>query len=255
MSISNPRLENPCKKFIEFKGDTGIFQYYDKDKGENFQLQTPFYFIVLDELSSIRGYNKFLKTGLYSNEIRSIKNDVLNVRSFKGGLQIIGKYSDIKDRCFNEGGKFSKSVYALLITAENEYELVNFQFHGASFSGVGEKSQSGWMNKKFNVEKMGVKVAKTEMGAIGKTKFSAPIFQPIPIQGKHQKFWDIAIEEDKKLQKYLNAYLDKKVEEEIIEVVAEEQTEPEDGMDFTKVKEEAVNSPFNETDVSDDLPF
>ena len=31
MSFSQPKLTNPCSKFIEFKGDTGQFKYYDKE--------------------------------------------------------------------------------------------------------------------------------------------------------------------------------------------------------------------------------
>ncbi len=35
MSISNPKIENPCQKFIEFKGDKGQFFYYDKELEEH----------------------------------------------------------------------------------------------------------------------------------------------------------------------------------------------------------------------------
>ena len=55
MSLSEPKLTNPASKFIEFKGDVGEFHYYDKVMEQRVQLQMPLYFIVLDELSAIKG--------------------------------------------------------------------------------------------------------------------------------------------------------------------------------------------------------
>ena len=49
MSYSNPRQENPAKKFIHWSGSKGEFYYYDKEKQEEIQLQMHIYFIVLDE--------------------------------------------------------------------------------------------------------------------------------------------------------------------------------------------------------------
>ena len=73
MSISNPTVSsNPASKFIEFKGDTGKWRYWDKTKGEdgeNVEVKLPVYFIILDELSTIKGWNKEHKCGIYSNEI------------------------------------------------------------------------------------------------------------------------------------------------------------------------------------------
>jgi hypothetical protein len=53
MSKSNPKIENPCKKFIDYKGDKGQFFFYDKDKEEQIEISIPIYFVVLDELSTI----------------------------------------------------------------------------------------------------------------------------------------------------------------------------------------------------------
>ena len=88
MSFSNPILENPCKKFIDFKSDNKQFVYWDKELGENGEqviIPTPIYFIVLDELTTVTGYYKEGDCGIYSNEIHFLKDEVLKVRTFKKG--------------------------------------------------------------------------------------------------------------------------------------------------------------------------
>jgi hypothetical protein len=119
MSLSSPKLVNPAQKFIEFKGDTGQFQYFDKslgEKGENVVLKQPFFFIVLDELSTISGYSDKLGSGFYSNEVHSLNDEILKVKSFKGGFSTTGKYKDIKDGilatiCWFKDDKWSGANY------------------------------------------------------------------------------------------------------------------------------------------------
>jgi hypothetical protein len=216
MSLSNPKQVNPATKFIEFKGDSGEFFYYDKDTTQKVQMKMPIYFVVLDQLSSIKGYNQQLKVGIYSNEIRYLKDENLTVKSFKGGINITGKYQDIKDAALREGGKYCKSVYAMLITGD-QYELVNFQFHGAAFSGAGENSRSGWVNFKGNTEQIGIVVKETEPGKIGAVNFQAPIFEKGWLLADRPKVLQAATEMDKKLQDYLKSYLSKVIEKNITE--------------------------------------
>jgi uncharacterized protein GlcG (DUF336 family) len=223
MSLSEPKLSNPSTKFIEFKGDTGEFFYYDKATEQRVQLQMPIYFIVLDELSSIKGFNKQLKAGIYSNEVRYLKEEVLNVRTFTGGMKIVGKYQDIKDAALREGGKYCKSVYAALVTKDG-VELVNFQMHGASFSGASDdkKCASGWINKKVNTEKYGIVVKETEQGKVGAVSFQAPVFeQGWLLTDKHDTYMK-AVELDKELQKYLKTYLNNQVEKAEVGILESE---------------------------------
>jgi len=122
MSFSNPTLENPCKKFIDFKSDEKQFVYWDKELGESGErviVHTPIYFIVLDELTTITGYYEEGNCGIYSNEIHRISDEQLKVRTFKkGGPFITGLYDAIKDSVKAIGGKYTKSVYALMINPE-----------------------------------------------------------------------------------------------------------------------------------------
>lgn len=227
MSISNPKAVNPATKFIEFKGDTGEFFYYDKLTEQKVQLKMPVHFVVLDELTSIKGYNQRLGVGIYSNEIRYVKDEILNVRSFKGGIQIVGKYQDIKDATLREGGKYCKSVYAMLVSGKDTYELVNFQFHGASFSGASDTSKSGWIGKKFNTEVYGVTCKETEQGQNGVVKFLAPVFEAGWKLEDKPEVLRAAVEMDKKLQSYLKTYLSQAIEKNANSPEELEPIEPE----------------------------
>lgn len=194
MSLSNPKPQNPCKKFIEFKGDSGIFQYWDKSAEKNVKLEYPVQFIVLDELSTISGYSEDCQSGIYSNEIHNLKTQTLNVKSFKGRISIIGKYADIKGDVVDAGGKFCKSVYAGLINGNN-LELVNFQLKGASFSG--------WVDKVVDVAHKGVRVEKCLEGKKGKVVYQIPVFEEVSVD---RALIDKAIVLDKTLQAYLSSY-------------------------------------------------
>ena len=242
MSISKPRMENPAKKFIGFSGKTGQFTYYDKsgekETWRDVEVKKPIYFIVLDELSTIKGFCKKTKSGIVSNEVHNITTDVLKVRTFKGGLEAVGKYKDISDKIKSWGGKFTKSVYALLLTGKDKTELVNFHFKGSSLNA--------WIDKKFNAEKFGV-IIKDELREErnGDTVYKVPVLNALNIT---PELLDIAVKTDSEiLQPYLKAYTAAQVEEEISQ--PEAFTRPEIDYPDAEAPEEA------EQQFSDDLPF
>ena len=240
MSISNPRVENPAKKFIEFSGDTGVFSWYDKEKAEKVQLQTPMFFVVLDELSTIAGYSDQYASGIYSNEVHRIGDEELRVKSFKGGFVKSGKYADIKDEIKAVGGKFAKSIYALLITGENQYEVVNFKMKGAAFAG--------WLEKKFDTSKCAVKFTQTKTDKKGKTVYHIPIFEAVKLT---DKILNIAVLEDRKLQEFLKSYKSQQLEKvEALEPIKETFT-PEQYVNTTQSREYEPVDP----DLVSDLPF
>jgi hypothetical protein len=245
MSLSNPKLENPCKKFFEFKGDKGIFQYYDKETEKSIELSIPFYFIVLDELSTITGFNDENQSGIYSNEVHNITEEILRVKTFKGGISITGKYAEIKNDIKAIGGKFTKSVYAMLIK-KDENEFVHFKFSGSSFAA--------WLEKKIDTQKFGIKVCEFKTGTKGKVTYLFPFFEKAVIGEQRKNIWSDALEMDKILQKYLTSYKTQQIE--VIEVKQEAKEEQPDNFDFEKlqeVKEQAVKGQGNDTE--DDLPF
>jgi len=231
MSLSNPTTENPVKKFIEFKADLGVFRYWDKQKEENIPLEFPIQFIVLDELATISGYCEKTNSGIYSNEIHNLNFQQLNVKSFKGGVHIVGKYADIKDEVKAYGGKFTKSVYAALLN-EGGLELVNFRLKGAAFSG--------WMDSKFNSQRPGVEITKCEDKKKGTNKYKQPVFDMLEIT---EEYLNEATAMDIKLQEYLTAYESKQIEKPAGD-------DPEDYIKDDKAEDE-LKSGTND----DSLPF
>jgi len=200
MSLSNPTVKNPCTKFITFKGDKGIFEWYDKEKEKKTQLRLPCFFIVLDQLSTITGFHEGSNSGIYANEIHSLAKEELKVKSFKGNVSIVGKYTDIKGSIKEVGGKFTKSIYAMLFMKEENgsysTELVNFQLCGSSFAS--------WMNLKFDANShcVGIEedMLKESKGAI---KYFMPVFKRYAMNKEViAKVLPDAIKQDEELQQF-----------------------------------------------------
>ena len=216
MSKSAPTLENPCKKWIDFKADEGKFYYFDKsigEKGKNIEVPTPIYFSVLDELSLITGFNKRHDSGIISNEVSSVVKEKLRVRTFKGGESVVGFYSDVKDSIIAMGGKFTKSVYALLIKDDSSTEFVNFKFKGAAFSA--------WLDKGFNPMNFIVGVSEFVEEKNGNNTYMVPVFKPFK---SNPEIDAAAIEQDKILQEYLKVYKAQIPEAEVTKAAAVEES-------------------------------
>lgn len=230
MSISQPRLQNPCKKFIEFKGDTGVFRYWDKAAKKNVELPVPIKFIVLDELSTIKGFNEAMGCGIYSNEVHSTQRQPLTVRMFKGSESITGLYADIKPRIMSIGGKYCKSVYAAMINGD-KLELVNFQLMGAA--------SRAWMEKTVDTSTQIVCFESSTDDKKGAVKFKVPVFTGLALS-KEQLAEAVVM--DKALQAFLSAKRanDKDHEEEGVQADSkhENQNEP------TEVEVEAPADKF-----------
>lgn len=197
MSISNPKIPNPAKKFIEFKGDKGIFRWYNKEAEENVNLKLPVRFIVLDQLNTIVGYNESAECGIFSNEVHSLTEEVLSVRLFKGGTLAKGIYENISDKIKANGGRFCKVVYAALGT-DSGLELVAFKFFGAAFAA--------WLEftKGKDLTSCAVQIENefTE-GKKGATKYKIPVFKSL--SATPEKLQQ-AIEMDRDLQEYFKVY-------------------------------------------------
>lgn len=113
MSRSNPHVNdpNPAVRWFEWNGEHGKVRYYDKDADQNVDVPLPFKFLLLDELASVRGWHDASDSGIYSNEVRDTRTDILVVKAFKGGSLAEGIYRDIKDRVNAIGGQFVANCY------------------------------------------------------------------------------------------------------------------------------------------------
>lgn len=208
MSRSQPVLQNPCKKFIEFKSDKGAFFYFDKtlgEHGENVEVKMPIFFVVLDELNSIGGFNDEFQCSIYSNEVHRLGSEILRVRTAKGGRSVTGLYKEIQDSVKAMGGRFTKSVYAMLLVKGEEPELVNFRFKGAAFSA--------WIDKKVNANTNTICVKETTTAKKGSNTYTLPVFSSIPLP---KEVNDQAIAMDAVLQEYLVEYKKKGFENDVI---------------------------------------
>jgi hypothetical protein len=203
MSRSNPTelAPNPATKFFDWNGAEGFFYYFDKnkgDKGEKVKVDLPFRFLVLDVLSTIKGFSDADQKGFYSNEVRSTKDEVLNVRMGKTTVEL-GLYADIKDRLAKLGADYTQSVYAC-IKDGNEFVIVNINMKGAALSAWIEfrNKAKGAINEKAII------VKSTLEGKKGAVKYQMPVFELIDVSPETN---NIAIELDKELQEYLKQYL------------------------------------------------
>ena len=246
MSKSNPKTENPCTKFIDFKGDKGRFFYYDKVKEEQIDIPLPIYFTVLDELSTITGYNEKNDCGIYSNEVHSTGTEVLRVKTFKGGESVIGLYKDIKDSIKVMGGKYTKSVYALLINQDKSTEMVNFKFRGASFSA--------WLEKKINGLNSIIGIIDLVEEKKGITIYKVPVFQAFKLS---KEIDERAMAADEILQDYLKEYKSQLPEKEIAKAEVVEEIQAKDEWQKESAKQKIVDQSKAdfENDNLDDLPF
>lgn len=253
MSISNPNqnLKNPAQFYLDWNGAKGHLYYYDKEAQSNVIVNSPFYFVVMDELNVITGFNKPTKSGIYSNEIRNTKTDPFRVRTFKGGNDFTGMYKEIKDRITALSGKFTKSVYAYA-KINDVFCTVNIKFSGAAFAQWLDFSKKN--NQSF--ASMGVVLKEAVEDSNGSITFLKPVFEIVNVR---EETIAGAVTMDKTLQMYLDSYLKRKPDDfEPTTVDYPEDHIPDDAYtdwnksEAAKAGAEALNS---SNDSVDDLPF
>lgn len=203
MSRSNQTStsSNPSQRFLEWGGEEGILSYWDKDVKESITVKPPFTVMVLDELSTITGYDGKNKCGVYSNEIKDTKTEVLTVKSFKGGEIAKGLYADIKDKIKAMGYKYSKSIY-IAYKDGKDLKIGNMKFSGAALNAWIDFSG----NHKDAIRSKAIKLTGSEQHTTGKVNYFTPVFA---IQDITPETDSQAIELDKQLQAYFKEYFGK----------------------------------------------
>jgi hypothetical protein len=115
MSRSNPTdgARNPATRWFEWAGgsDGGFVRWYDKEKKETVPVDGAFVFLLLDELSTVKGWHEPSESSIYANEVRDTRQDALVVKAFKGGELASGIYTQIRDRIVAVGGHYVASLY------------------------------------------------------------------------------------------------------------------------------------------------
>ena len=139
MSRSNPgdSISNPCSRWFEWHGSKGLLNYWDKEKKERAEVKPPFPFFVLDILSTVKGWHESSESGIFANEVRDTRQDVLVVRAFKGGELASGIYQSIRDRVGNLGGYFVTGGNHIAFRDESgALKIGNVNLNGAAAQGV-----------------------------------------------------------------------------------------------------------------------
>lgn len=231
MSLSNQNeggTKNPAKKFLQWKGGVGEWEYYDKEAGKKISISDKLYVVPLDDLATIVGWHDESQSGIYSNEVKNLREEELNVRAFKGGEIVKGLYSDIKGRL--EGGKFARSVYAALLDSKgNVVELINLSISGGA---LGPWIDAGVDVNSGKIVVLGKNPTEQKKGA---TKYYIPT---VTVKDKRDDILAECVQMDEDLQEYLGRYR---------------------GVVDTSVNSEKEPAPMpamvEEEDDSDDLPF
>lgn len=203
MSRTRPELRSPVRKFVEYKGGDGRFEYYDKEQKKRIRLELPLKFIALDwKRSTVTGYNEKLGVGIYANEVAKL-SQTLRVRYFKGDILAEGPWEKIKGTVDSKGGKFCKVIYGALKvepTEENPdgFEYVAFKLDGAAL-GPWFDFQNETNLLHYGVEILDEFVDKSK----GSVKYKEPVFRAVKLSEKHG---EIADRMDTVLQEYFDRY-------------------------------------------------
>jgi hypothetical protein len=206
MSFSKPREvnRNPAKRFLQWKGgdDQGFFQYYDKEKQENIQVDLKEFIVLDNDLFSITGYDEPNKASIISNEVRTI-NDILVVKRWKdkkSTVELQGPYSQLKDTVKGSRVyKYTRSCYILNLETD---EIWHIGLHGFGAYTLSNPEGSGnYMNNVVEIKE----IKSDKKGAV---KFKYPVFKfGREINGEEAALAHKVDEEI--LQPYLEKYLSK----------------------------------------------
>ena len=167
-------------------------------------------FLTLMEFHTIKGWNDKNQSGVYSNEVKSIGNDELNVRLFKGNQSVKGIYKEIKETIVAMGGHYTKSIYVML----EDGTIANINIKGSGVQSWGDFTQK----TRSRLSDEWIEVANAIELKKGKVEYSIPEFKfATSLNDSQSKMADEAYNI---LKSYIDGYLSKQVEvndEEIVD--------------------------------------
>lgn len=213
MSRSNPTegIRSPSTRWFEWAGgdEGGFVRWYNKDTKEQVKVPGAFTFLLLDELSTIKGWHESSESSIYANEVKDLRQDALVVKAFKGGELASGLYADIKDRIVAKGGHYHASIYVAYKEGE-ELKIGNLGLKGAAVSAwmdfkkaaATKKDANGKSVKAYFID--AVTIAGFEEAKKGATTYRMPKFALKETSGATN---DQAVSLDAELQAFLSEYL------------------------------------------------
>lgn len=187
--LDDDRPQNPAQHFINAKN--GALSYYDKESQENVEVPTPFEFVVLDQLATVKGWSNEHDTGVWSNEVKRVGEQPFNVRT-KNGLVASGLWKDIKDEVKADGANFHAVIY-LAAKGREGLETQALLLKGAALNAWVE------FTKKNNLKTNKVVLSDWSDAKKGSVNYKVPVFSAVPLE-------DGELEEAKERAKELKAY-------------------------------------------------
>jgi len=229
--------EKPAAKYLEWASEQGKFKYYDKAIATNVLVDMP-RFLVLMQFHTVKGWHDSSQSSIYSNEVKLIGTQEMEVKAFKAGLIAKGIYKEIKERITAAGGHYVKSVYVMTV----EGEVWNLQLKGAVVQEWGEvfnKCQSRFADEWVTLDKV-------DKRKKGRVEYTVPVF----------KFDGVTSNDDAKQADQCYDLLCERLKIRDEERVADQPAEskPLTGIEanFKEAEIEAIQAEFEE---DDDLPF
>lgn len=198
-SRPNENAPNPATRWFEWHGERGVVTYYDKEKKASVDVPLPFVAIVLDQLSAVKGWDDSTKSGIYSNAVRDTREEVLTVKSFKGGVLAEGRYKDIKSEVSAAGGHFESQIY-IAYKGPTGLAIATLSFKGAALGAWMEFSRAN----RAAIQDDAIVIAGYTEGQKGRVIFRVPTFT---IKKLSPETNAEAVKLDTKLQEWLDAYL------------------------------------------------
>lgn len=229
MGLLDDRPTNPAKYFIKVK--SGALSYYDKESQENVEVPTPFKFVVLEQFATVKGWSDQDESGYWSNEVKRVGTDTLNVRT-KNGLKASGIWRDIKGKTEIAGAKYHTSIYVAAQGREG-LEIQNLSFTGAALNSWIEFSQ------KTDLRKNTVTLTDWKDAKKGSVSYKTPVFVATPMEDGEK-------DEATELAKTLKVYHD-----EYFSYNPDEHNEPVGKKDDVVIEDINEDEPIN----LDDIPF
>lgn len=167
------KKSKPVDFYVNWKSNDKRFQYWNGT--EEVPLELPLKFAVIAEYHCVSGYSDKHSSRIYSNEVQKVGQDELIVRTFKPEGNIIAKgvWKDIKPSVEAQGGRYFKSIYAVL----SDGTPVCFKLKGsavAQWSTFTKENGGGYDNPNFN--SVWVEINSAADQKKGTVKFSVPDF-------------------------------------------------------------------------------
>lgn len=262
---NNTEVVNPATRWFEWSGANGTISYYDKELKAKVDVKMPFTFLLLDSLSTIKGYSQSEENGIYSNEVRNTVTDKLIVKIFNKHTIAEGIYQSIKDQVVSAGGKYAKSCYIAFYDDNKQLTIGNLMLMGSSLGGGENKKEKyevgAWMGfekaNKAEIMKKAIVMEKDERVCLnGATQFYCPKFKLKDVSDETN---EKANKLDEELQEYLKAYFARTGTSNATEAESEKvPIAPQSGDDmvnFEPKDKTKTEQPHSFSVHDDDLPF